>query len=118
MNEFAQGPRRRFVDPFAPKLDYTEIRCSRIEIPGHLIWYGDNLGALEKAQKDGYLIEEWQNYLAIYKYFYPFRPLEHIELWWLVFNPPLRSLREGGPSILAMLTETNPRVFEPGQHPD
>lgn len=36
----------------------------------------------------------------------------------MVFNPPLRSPRAGGANILAILAETNPKVFGPNQHPD
>lgn len=80
-NEFVQGRKRTFVDPFAPKLDYTVIRGSRVDIPRPLIRFYDNLEALENCEARGELPEEWQNHLAMYRFFYPSRPAEAIELW-------------------------------------
>ena len=116
--EFVQGHEWQFRDPTRCQLDYTTIRCARIDIPEEAIRYGDFLEAAKRDDAAGNLPTELHNLLAVYKFITGPRPKEGLEAWWLVFNPPLRSLQPGGLRIFSMLTESNPWGFKPSQHPD
>jgi hypothetical protein len=106
--EFVQDPESWFRQPFGCQLDYTTIRCARIDIPEEAIRYGDFLEAVKRDDAAGNLPPELHNLLAIYKFITGPRPKEGLEAWWLVFNPPLRSSHPGGLRIISMLTESNP----------